>query len=92
MKKHLGRNDQCPCGSGKKYKYCCISKQDLRGALAIATDVACFVCGGPVQLIGGFGILSDFGKADGTVINIHNQRHTVHDRCLQKFHEKLGIS
>ena len=22
----LGRNDPCPCGSGKKYKKCCLSK------------------------------------------------------------------
>lgn len=22
----IGRNDPCPCGSGKKYKYCCLSK------------------------------------------------------------------
>jgi len=22
-KKH-GRNESCPCGSGKKYKYCCL--------------------------------------------------------------------
>ena len=22
-KKEIGRNDPCPCGSGKKYKYCC---------------------------------------------------------------------
>jgi hypothetical protein len=22
----IGRNDQCPCGSGKKYKKCCLSK------------------------------------------------------------------
>ena len=20
----IGRNDYCPCGSGKKYKYCCL--------------------------------------------------------------------
>jgi len=20
----IGRNDMCPCGSGKKYKHCCI--------------------------------------------------------------------
>ncbi|MFE5321661.1 YecA family protein [Paenibacillus sp. NPDC056579] len=25
-KKKLGRNDPCPCGSGKKYKRCCIDK------------------------------------------------------------------
>jgi uncharacterized protein YecA (UPF0149 family) len=23
----VGRNDPCPCGSGKKYKKCCMSKQ-----------------------------------------------------------------
>ncbi len=22
----IGRNDPCPCGSGKKYKQCCMSK------------------------------------------------------------------
>lgn len=25
-KKKIGRNDPCPCGSGKKYKYCCLNK------------------------------------------------------------------
>lgn len=25
----IGRNDFCPCGSGKKYKKCCINKADL---------------------------------------------------------------
>ncbi len=24
--KKTGRNDPCPCGSGKKYKYCCMNK------------------------------------------------------------------
>ena len=24
--KKIGRNDPCPCGSGKKYKYCCMNK------------------------------------------------------------------
>jgi tetratricopeptide (TPR) repeat protein len=26
MSKKPGRNDPCPCGSGKKYKKCCLSK------------------------------------------------------------------
>lgn len=25
--KEIGRNDSCPCGSGKKYKKCCLEKQ-----------------------------------------------------------------
>jgi hypothetical protein len=27
--KKVGRNDPCPCGSGKKFKKCCLGKQDL---------------------------------------------------------------
>ena len=26
--KKIGRNDSCPCGSGKKYKKCCLGKDD----------------------------------------------------------------
>ena len=26
MNAKIGRNDACPCGSGKKYKQCCLSK------------------------------------------------------------------
>ena len=26
-KEKIGRNDPCPCGSGKKYKQCCINKE-----------------------------------------------------------------
>jgi SEC-C motif-containing protein len=29
----IGRNDPCPCGSGKKYKKCCLAK-DEQEALA----------------------------------------------------------
>jgi preprotein translocase subunit SecA len=27
--KKVGRNDLCPCGSGKKYKACCLRKQSM---------------------------------------------------------------
>ncbi|MBR2386384.1 SEC-C domain-containing protein [bacterium] len=26
LPKDVGRNDPCPCGSGKKYKNCCLNK------------------------------------------------------------------
>ena len=29
-KSKVGRNDPCPCGSGKKYKNCCMSEEELR--------------------------------------------------------------
>jgi len=28
MRKGIGRNDLCPCGSGKKYKKCCLGNAD----------------------------------------------------------------
>lgn len=28
MRKGIGRNDLCPCGSGKKYKKCCLDNAD----------------------------------------------------------------
>jgi uncharacterized protein YecA (UPF0149 family) len=27
----VGRNDPCPCGSGKKYKHCCLKKDQGKG-------------------------------------------------------------
>ena len=35
----VGRNDYCPCGSGKKYKRCCIDRINL-GPLSLATELA----------------------------------------------------
>lgn len=31
--KRVGRNEKCPCGSGKKYKKCCSLRDDVQGAL-----------------------------------------------------------
>ncbi len=28
MNEKVGRNDPCPCGSGKKYKQCCLLKKE----------------------------------------------------------------
>jgi hypothetical protein len=30
MNHRIGRNDPCPCGSGKKYKKCCLGSEDAR--------------------------------------------------------------
>jgi len=31
----IGRNDPCPCGSGKKYKMCCIQKENLHHRIGL---------------------------------------------------------
>jgi hypothetical protein len=36
FQRKLGRNDSCPCGSGKKYKKCCLGKQSVPIPLAAA--------------------------------------------------------
>ncbi len=30
---NVGRNDPCPCGSGKKYKKCCLAKDEEEARL-----------------------------------------------------------
>ena len=44
-----GRNESCHCGSGKKYKNCCIgeqSRQSSRGAIILVTAVAAVAAAG----------------------------------------------
>lgn len=36
--KKLGRNEPCPCGSGKKYKQCCLNKPATPGGF-VYTDL-----------------------------------------------------
>jgi hypothetical protein len=35
-----GRNEPCHCGSGRKYKHCCLEKDDAEGAAARAKAAA----------------------------------------------------
>jgi tetratricopeptide (TPR) repeat protein len=35
-----GRNDPCPCGSGQKYKRCCLSKDQALESVALAAAAA----------------------------------------------------
>ena len=36
-KKKVPRNSQCPCNSGKKYKTCCLKKDELAGKVSVKT-------------------------------------------------------
>ena len=36
----IGRNEPCPCGSGQKYKKCCLKKEaEMRDAPLISPEV-----------------------------------------------------
>jgi len=47
MAEKLDRNDPCHCGSGKKYKNCCLDKNDssLKSKLGIAGLVIAVILG-----------------------------------------------
>jgi hypothetical protein len=36
---NIGRNDSCPCGSGKKYKRCCLPKEEAQAAATRPREV-----------------------------------------------------
>ncbi|MDN3508975.1 MAG: SEC-C metal-binding domain-containing protein [Candidatus Neptunochlamydia sp.] len=40
--KEAGRNDPCPCGSGKKYKKCCAQKSSMERRSFTAIDPSSF--------------------------------------------------
>ena len=42
----VGRNDRCPCGSGKKYKNCCQGKASRLSAAGWLTIAALVVAAG----------------------------------------------
>jgi uncharacterized protein len=49
MAEKVGRNDPCPCGSGKKYKNCCFQKeQNKRGSLGGRKFTAKVLSGGGI--------------------------------------------
>jgi tetratricopeptide (TPR) repeat protein len=40
MSSKPGRNDPCPCGSGQKYKRCCLQKDQFAESIALAAAAA----------------------------------------------------
>ena len=67
----VSRNDPCPCGSGKKYKKCCLAREAdritprsrllavLATLLVILTVVAWTVIGADAgKVVGGVGVLA----------------------------------
>lgn len=35
----IGRNDPCPCGSGKKYKHCCLAEENRESRKSLAQQI-----------------------------------------------------
>ena len=69
-----GRNDLCPCGSGKKYKRCHGVKEATRGNTMLLVIVGLLVAGGVAAGVSKF-MNPDRGKPMGVWSAEHGHYH-----------------
>ena len=66
-----GRNDLCPCGSGRKYKKCCASKTaSARQSRVLMIVVGLFVVGALAA-----GVASFRGSSSGGSVRVWDPAH-----------------
>ena len=61
----LGRNEPCPCGSGRKYKKCCLEKE--AGRLRSEREAGPMATGGPISDRGASGASGGPSRGVGDV-------------------------
>ncbi|HJU44735.1 MAG TPA: SEC-C metal-binding domain-containing protein [Vicinamibacterales bacterium] len=74
---HTGRNDACPCGSGKKYKKCCeLKQQKTRASTFLLVLVGLLMAAGVAAGIAEFvGDRSHAGRTQGVWSPEHGHYH-----------------
>jgi hypothetical protein len=70
---HTGRNDTCPCGSGKKFKKCCELKQTKRGNNVMLIIVGLLMAAGLVAGITAF--TTDRGSSQSGAGKVWSPEH-----------------
>jgi len=66
-----GRNDACPCGSGRKFKKCCESKTDTaRNSRVLMVVVGIALAGALVA-----GVASFRGRSESTSVRVWDPAH-----------------
>lgn len=70
----VGRNDPCPCGSGKKYKQCCLNadKKTSFGSRVLLSIVAIILIGGVFILLTN---LDDLTHSEGGPTRVWSEAH-----------------
>lgn len=98
-----GRNDPCPCGSGKKYKRCCLEK-DEAAASAAREAAGASAAASPLRAIGSvsLGDVEELTEASNAVVDLvhagklDEAEHAAHD-LLERFpqvhdgYDRLGM-
>lgn len=62
--KSLGRNDPCPCGSGKKFKQCCWGKARVEGSRWSRKAVFLVFLAGAVITLAGLNLRRELGGGE----------------------------
>jgi len=76
MTSKAGRNDACPCGSGKKFKKCCeLKEQKSRGNLALLVIVGLLMVAGLAAGISSLTSEKDAAKPGGVWSAEHGHYH-----------------
>lgn len=71
-----GRNDACPCGSGKKYKKCCeLEEHTARGSNLMLIIVGVLIVAGLVVGIRAFTSEKDVARPGGVWSAAHGHYH-----------------
>lgn len=71
-----GRNDPCPCGSGRKYKKCCEAKaQRSRGSMVMMIFVGLLLAAGLVVTIATVTGKRDVARSSGVWSPEHGHYH-----------------
>lgn len=60
----VGRNDRCPCGSGKKFKNCCARKLSTKMSPASWAAIVALVAAAGVLIV----LLVNASRSGGTVV------------------------
>jgi hypothetical protein len=70
----IGRNEPCPCGSGRKYKHCCLDKKQSTPVYQkfLIALVILIMAGGLVQMLVSFRALEP-GASPGKVWSEEHQ-------------------
>jgi tetratricopeptide (TPR) repeat protein len=96
----IGRNDLCPCGSGKKYKRCCMARDEAvaheKFAAAQHDPHLCDDCNEQLDVAANAALaLIDAGRFDEAEQAAHDvlaRFPTVHDgyECFGRLHQAKG--
>ena len=84
----IGRNDLCPCGSGKKYKKCCLASDEAAARAARAAEMAAMPAPSLASYVQEHDELDELTEASNAVVDMVQAGDL--DAAEQAAHELLA--